>query len=93
MEADLQIYSVYEAKARFSQLLRAVQENVRVIITHHGKEIAELIPRKQADSFETKIADLEKHGLLEPSRCDPADIDFNVGVSRPGALQRFLDDR
>ncbi len=90
---DLQTYSVYEAKAQFSALLKKVQKNVRIIITHRGKEIAEIIPRTAPDSFESRIADMQRHGLLEPGKKNPDGISYQVGSSRPGALRRFLDER
>ena len=34
------VYSTYEAKARFSEVLRLVRFGTPVIVTHHGKPVA-----------------------------------------------------
>ena len=36
--------SVYETKARLSQLLNQVEQGEQVIITRHGKPVAQLLP-------------------------------------------------
>lgn len=84
-------YSTYEAKARFSELLRKVRGGRSVTITYHGEPVAELRPIAAADSAETRIDRLEDRGLVTASpavRSELAPI-----VSRPGALGRFLSDR
>ena len=37
----------YEAKTRFSQILRAVSDGEEFLITNHGKAVAKLIPARE----------------------------------------------
>ena len=36
------VYSTYEAKTKFSELLRKVRQGGRVVITFHGEPVAEI---------------------------------------------------
>lgn len=68
--------AIYEAKARFSELLAAVQAGEEVSITKHGKLVARLVPvhtdkpaqntRQQqvAETFR-KLRELRKGVILE----------------------------
>ena len=38
----------FEAKNKLSQLLDLVERGEEIVITRHGKEVARLVPRKQA---------------------------------------------
>lgn len=86
------VYSTYEAKAKFSELLRKVREGGRVVITFHGEPVAELRPiEKREETLDERIARLTEEGSLSPP---PATKGVWKAVAyRPGALQRFLDDR
>ncbi len=86
-------YSTYEAKARLSEILRKVRRNRRIVITHRGKPIAEIGPvSRSRQDLETKLADLEQSGILE--RGDRTALKTIAPlVRKPGALERFLDDR
>jgi prevent-host-death family protein len=88
-----EVYSTYEAKARLSEILRKVQNNKRIIITHRGKPIAEIGPIKsQLATLADHLAELTEKGIL--SRGDRAAREMiSPVVQRPGALERFLDDR
>ncbi|MCY4456097.1 MAG: type II toxin-antitoxin system prevent-host-death family antitoxin [Chloroflexi bacterium] len=85
-------YSTYEAKARFSEVLRQVREGATVTVTYRGEPVAEIHPiRSNQDSAEAHLDELERRGALvrptEPWRPpDPAE-------PLPGALDRFLADR
>lgn len=84
-------YSTYEAKARFSELLRKVRSGRSVTITYHGEPVAELRPIRPADSAEARIDQLSQRGLLTArptAPSEPAPI-----ARRPGALRRFLSER
>jgi len=50
----------YEAKARLAELLRAVERGEHVVITRHGRPVAELRPVSPAgrDSLEEVVARL-----------------------------------
>ncbi len=90
---ERETYSTYEAKAKFSQLLRKVQKNKRIIITHRGRPVAELGPVAAADlPLAEHLAQLEEQGVIEPRRADPRTA-FEAIAARPGALDRFLQDR
>lgn len=88
-------YSLYEAKARLSALVRRVRDGDRVIITVHGVPAAELRPIEDAEqSLEDRLADLEARGHLVPAARRPSDPGvLRAGKAKPGALQRFLRDR
>ena len=38
-------YSTYQAKSRFSEIIRKVRGGRRVIVTHHGTQVAEIRSR------------------------------------------------
>jgi len=85
-------YSVYEAKAKLSQILRKVMRNKRVVITHRGVPVAEVVPiEKEPESLEDRMKRLEREGILGKPR-GPIE-NFKTYVPRPGALERFLRER
>ncbi|MDZ4259986.1 MAG: type II toxin-antitoxin system prevent-host-death family antitoxin [Gemmatimonadales bacterium] len=90
-------YSIYDAKAKLSALVRQVREGRSVIITVHGEPVAELRPYQKPDrpqTLEERIAELTASGELIPASRKPNDpLAFPVGKKVPGALQRFLDER
>ena len=84
-------YSTWEAKARFSELLRRVRAGERLLITFHGEPVAELRPFEPgAESLADRLARLEREGRLVPAR---GKGDFRPLADRPGALERFLAER
>jgi prevent-host-death family protein len=84
-------FSTYEAKARFSELLRRVREGRSVTITYHGKPVAELCPIRSGGSTEERIDWLSERGLVTPQ--PEREGGFVPVASRPGALERFLAER
>ncbi len=86
------IYSIYDAKARFSEVLRKVKKNKRVIITSRGKPIAEIVPfTETSETLEDRLRRLEADGLVDrgissPEWLEPID-------KRDGVLKRFRDHR
>lgn len=85
-------YSTYEAKARFSEIIRLVREGRTAQVSWRGKPVAEIRPIPQAaKSFEEHLAELERRGVIVPSSQPPGPI--RPVARRPGALQRFLADR
>lgn len=85
-------YSLYEAKARLSAIIRRVREGQAAVITLHGKPVAEIRPLGPVrDDMESRIAQLEERGIIARRRNPDARI---VPVAkRAGALDRFLGDR
>ena len=57
-------YSTYEAKARFSEILRQVRAGNSVFITHRGLEVAEIRPIETQESADERIERLERSGVL-----------------------------
>lgn len=91
-------YSIYDAKAQLSALVRQVRESGQTfVITVHGEPVAELRPIEPVaitQTTEERIADLSARGLITAARLKPSDPRaFPLGEPAPGALQRFLDDR
>lgn len=86
------LYSTYEAKARFSEVLRHVREGRTVTISYRGEPVAELRPlRRESTDLEERLADLERRGILTPRPKQRKPIELGTPV--PGALERFLADR
>ena len=85
-------YSLYEAKARLSAIISRVREGHRVVVTVHGKPVAEIRPLEPAaPGLEERIAQLTDRGILVTPG-EPAGPPATV-ARRPGALGRFLADR
>ena len=85
-------YSTYEAKAKFSEVIRRVREGETVVVSYHGDPVAEIKPiEPQKTSMEEHLKDLERRGILIPAR-NPKEPFEPLG-HRPGGLKRFLEDR
>lgn len=85
-------FSTYEAKARFSEVIRMVREGRTVHISYHGKPVAEIRPiEAKKKTVEEHLAELERRGVISPA-ADP-NAPLEPIAHRPGALQRFLDER
>ena len=85
-------YSTYEAKARFSELIRRVRAGQRVVISYRGEEVAEIRPiHGDPGGPEKTIARLEEAGVLDHARKPSGPL--RQLVARPGALTRFLESR
>jgi prevent-host-death family protein len=87
-----EVYSTYEAKARFSEVIRKVQAGQRIVISYRGREIAEIRPLDQAaSSLERGLALLEDRGVVRGSG-RPSGV-LRPLARRPGAVRRFLESR
>ena len=85
-------YSLYDAKARFSEVSRRVRAGDTVVITYHGKPVAEVRPvREEEESFEGRVRRLIEEGAVggKPTRKGT----LEPVSRRPGALSRFLESR
>lgn len=83
--------SAYEAKARFSEVIRRIRSGQRVIITYRGEEVAEVRPvSRETGGLAKRLAELESRGSLRRSgkRWEPRTV-----ATKPGALDRFLRER
>jgi prevent-host-death family protein len=90
-------YSLYDAKAKLSALVRQVREGRSVIITVHGKPAAELRAIDETEGTQTldeRLAELDsRRAIAKPQRKPREAGAFPIGPRRPGALKRFLTER
>ena len=85
-------YSLYDAKARLSELVRKVREGHSVTITVHGEPVAEMRPiSKTEGGLAARLEELKARGVIHPA-ADPR-APLKPIAKRPGALKRFLDER
>lgn len=84
-------YSTYEAKARFSEVMRRVRGGRRVVVEYHGTPVAEIVPiAAKRQSVAERVAALRRSGVVsEPSGASA----YPKVRRRRGALKRFLADR
>lgn len=88
----METYSTYEAKAKFSEVIRKVRAGQTVRIAYHGEEIAEVRPLYGVRaSLGKRVARLEEQGVLSRPRKPGGTL--RPLVRRPGALRRFLESR
>jgi prevent-host-death family protein len=85
------VYSTYDAKARFSEVIRHVRNGRTVTVTYQGDPVAEIRPLDQTGGTSARLEWLRSRGVLvggarEAPRLGPI-------ATRPGALDRFLADR
>ena len=87
---DRDVYSTYEAKAHFSEVLRRVREGRTITVTYQGEPVAEIRPLDRAGGTRARMEWLRRRGALKdaPGRAMLAPV-----ARRPGALDRFLADR
>jgi prevent-host-death family protein len=90
-------YSLYDAKAKLSSLVRQVREGRTIIITVHGKPAAELRPIEEPQrpqSLEERLAELDSRRAIVRAARKPGDPGaFPLGPRQPGALKRFIRER
>ena len=86
-------FSVYEAKARFSEVIRQVREGGVVTVTYRGTPVAEIrsIKPRQRQAVEQRLAELESSGVLV--RAKGTEQTLRPVAPRPGALARFIAER
>ena len=86
-------YSTYEAKAKFSEILRKVARGRTIRISRRGEPIAEIRPvRREPAALEQRISELREQGVLSASSPRKA-ARLKPVARRTGALRRFLADR
>ena len=86
-------YSIYEAKARFSEVIRQVREGKPVTVSYRGEPVAEIRPieNDQRQTIEERLAELKRAGVIVDSTL-PKQL-LKPVARRPGALARFLAER
>ncbi len=86
------VYSTYEAKARFSEVIRQVREGKVVTVSYRGEPVAEIRAiQPEPQTLEVHLVELERRGVIVPSGQPKGSL--RALARRPGALKRFLDDR
>jgi prevent-host-death family protein len=85
-------YSTYEAKARLSEILRAVRERGEsALISYRGEPIAEIRPVEAPDTgLARRVERLERAGVVVRGSRRGA---LKPLAARAGALERFLAER
>ena len=86
-------YSIYEAKARFSEVIRQVRAGKTVTVSYRGEPVAEIraIRQQRKWTLDERLKDLERSGSLVHSALSRRT--FQPVERRPGALSRFLAER
>ena len=86
------IYSTYEAKARFSEIIRQVRAGKTIMVSYRGEPVAEVRPiTPKPATIEERLEALERRGVLVRSTTPKQPI--TTVARRPGALKRFLAER
>ena len=84
-------YSTYEAKARFSEIIRHVRDGKTVTVSYRGEPVAEIRPLERPTTIKQRTEQLERRGVLVGPR-EPR-TPFEGGVYVAGALKTFLEER
>ena len=67
-------FSIAEAKNRLPELIRAVEQGQKVIITRHGKPVAQLTPAP-LERRQVRLGEMKDRIQLLPGWNDPIDLD------------------
>lgn len=86
-------YSVREAKARFSEVLRQVRDGKTATVSFRGEAVAEIraIKERASPTLDARLAELERNGCLV--RAAVPRKSMGLVARQPGTLARFLDER
>ena len=84
-------YSVYQAKAKLSEILRRVKRGRSVTISERGTAVAQIIPIDGPTDLRSRFDRLEREGIIVTAGGSPDGI--GTLVRKPGALRRFLQSR
>jgi prevent-host-death family protein len=87
------VYSTYEAKKKFGQIIRQVRSGQPVVITYRGERVAEIRPlvESKENGLQERLKRLEGEGALE--RQSKPTGPLTPLARRRGALNRFLESR
>ena len=86
------IYSLYDAKAKFSEIIRQVREGKSITVSYRGEAVAVICPvPKASESLAERIDQLESDGVVFRSAGHQGRL--RKATRKPGALTRFLDER
>jgi prevent-host-death family protein len=87
-----QAYSTYEAKAKFSEIIRKVRAGKRVVISFRGEPVAEIRPiAGPEETVAERLQRMADEGILLEAPAGGRRL--RAIARRPGALARFLRSR
>ena len=89
-------YSLYDAKANFSKIVKHVRETGNsVIVTVHGEPAVEIRAVQELPvDIEARIAELKARGVIRPAKASAKDYTWKPRArKRAGGLDRFLRER
>jgi len=87
-------YSIYEAKAKLSELLRVVKSGKEVVVSERGQPVAKIIPFKVEAGFKERWKQLCSAGMIVEASERPHFKEGNSDQEKTtGALSRFLRER
>jgi prevent-host-death family protein len=85
-------YSLYEAKAKLSAIIRQVREGRHVVVTVHGEPVAEIRPIDEgAKDLPARVDELAERGVLVRGTIEQGTL--RRLARKRGALARFLAER
>jgi prevent-host-death family protein len=85
-------YSIFEAKAKLSEIIRLIKTHVSITITERGVPVAIVSPYQELEqNAEMRLNTLVKAAKTRPAKGHLSDLDINI--KRDGALKRFLSER
>ena len=85
-------YSLYDAKAKFSEIIRQVREGKSVTVSYRGEAVAVIRPApKTSQTLAERLDRLESDGVVSRSAGHKGRL--GPTARKPGALARFLDER
>lgn len=86
-------YSIYEAKAKLSELIRRVKHNRLITITERNVPVAMVIPIKKSSNkkIEQILKELEEQGIIESREANISNI--KTILKKKNVLKRFLESR
>jgi prevent-host-death family protein len=70
-------FSIAEAKNRLPELIRAVETGKKIVITRHGKPVAQLTAAP-AERRKIRLGEMKERVRLTPGWNDPVDLDSLV---------------
>ncbi len=88
-------FSIFEAKAKFSELVRLVLSQGQVVITQRGVPVIKLLPyRPEATDINERLESLAAVGRARlAKKAWPRDLPEKAVKVSAGAVERFLADR
>jgi antitoxin (DNA-binding transcriptional repressor) of toxin-antitoxin stability system len=86
------VYSTWEAKTKFSEIVRKVRGGETVYVAYRGERVAEVRPiSREEQPLEERLDNLERSGVVTRATESPSGM--KPLVRKRGALARFLESR